>query len=257
LLHVFGPTTLYGDQPTEPTGILRAADGFFYGVANGGGSDTNGAIFRADASGNVTTIHSFNNYASDGSDPETNFSLGRDGFFYGSTSQGGLPINSSARSGVTYRADTTGHVWVLHTFNGADGFRPAGTPILGIPGKVVYATATFNTATQHGTTVAIAPAKAMPIAQLSFSPNPVVAGESSAATLKLRKAAPAGGRIVQLFATNSLAVPPAIRVPEGALTATFTVTTNPADINLKATVTASIRSVGLSSPLAITANSQP
>ena len=77
------------------------------------------------------------------------------------------------------------------------------------------------------------------------------------ATLTLQTAAPVGGRIVQLFATNSLAVPPAIRVPEGESTANFTVTTNPVDINLKATVTASIRSVGLSSPLVVTANSRP
>ncbi|MBA3542964.1 MAG: hypothetical protein H0T83_00750, partial [Chthoniobacterales bacterium] len=51
LLHVFGPKTLNGAEPTEPNGIVQAVDGLFYGVANGGGLDSEGAIFRADASG--------------------------------------------------------------------------------------------------------------------------------------------------------------------------------------------------------------
>ena len=81
VLHIFGPKTLYGDEPTQQNGVLQAADGFFYGVANSGGLDSQGAIFRADATGNVATIHSFNDYATDGSDPKTNFVLARDGFF--------------------------------------------------------------------------------------------------------------------------------------------------------------------------------
>jgi hypothetical protein len=84
----------------------------------------------------------------------------------------------------------------------------------------------------------------------------VVRARTRAVVVTLRTPAPAGGRVVQIFATNSLAVPAAVRVLEGESTATFTVTTNPVNIDVHATVTAYIRALGLSSPLAISANSQ-
>ena len=248
LLHVFGPTRLYGAQPTQPNGVVQAADGFFYGASNGGGGFSSGAVFKADSQGNVTTLHSFNNYGSDGSDPETNFSLGRDGFFYGTAKQGGLPIDSN-RTGVVYRADTSGHVWVLHTFTGDDGAGPASTPILGLPGKTIYVTATFEGAFGRGVTGSFASLATVPIANLVFSPNPVLSGQSTTATLTLRQPAPAQGQVVSLFATNSQNVPPSVIVPAGQNSLTFTINTTPIGVRFEATVTASIGSLGLSAPL--------
>lgn len=76
VLHTFGPRTLNGDEPTNPNGILQGPDGLFYGVANAGGLSSEGAIFRADASGTLTTIHSFSSLAADGAG-----SAGRRWFF--------------------------------------------------------------------------------------------------------------------------------------------------------------------------------
>jgi uncharacterized repeat protein (TIGR03803 family) len=248
LLHVFGPTTLYGVQPMQPNGIVQAADGFFYGSANGGGGFSSGAIFRADSQGHVSTLHSFNDFGSDGSDPETNLSLGRDGFFYGTAKMGGLPIDSS-RTGVVYRADTAGHVWVLHTFMGDDGAGPASTPILGLPGKTIYVTATFSGQFGRGVTGSFASSATVPISNLVFSPNPVKSGQPTTATLTLRQPAPPQGQVVNLFASNSQNVPPSVTVPAGQNSVTFTINTTPIGVRFEATVTASIGSLGLSSPL--------
>ena len=61
VLHSFsGPE---GETPAAP--LVQSADGFFYGVAAHGGDftvlppDGGGTVFRMDASGNVTTLHTF------------------------------------------------------------------------------------------------------------------------------------------------------------------------------------------------------
>jgi hypothetical protein len=111
----------------------KARCGLFYGAANQDETFGDGARFGADAQGNLRTIHSFSDLAQDGADPEANFTLGPDGFFYGTASHGGMP--SPNRSGVVYCADTRGRVWVLHTFMGSDGALVAavsvGTPCQG------------------------------------------------------------------------------------------------------------------------------
>lgn len=251
VLHVFGPKTLNGAEPTEPNGVVQAADGFFYGVANGGGLFSEGAIFRADASGSVTTIHSFNDFASDGADPESNFLLAPDGFFYGTASQGGLPVSSFNRTGVVYRADTAGHVWVLHTFVGTDGSNPVATPVLDSRGRTLFTTAIFQGPLNHGVTVSVALRPNLPISGLVFNPNPVKGGQSTTATLTLARPAPAAGQVVKLFATSPLSVPAMVTVPAGQTSVTFTVGTQPISVSFDDTVTASIGGVGLSSPLTL------
>jgi uncharacterized repeat protein (TIGR03803 family) len=251
LLHVFGPRTLNGDQPTEPNGIVLARDGRFYGTANGGGNASNGAIFRADTQGNVTTVHSFNAFATDGADPESNFTLGRDGFFYGTASDGGLPISDPGREGVVYRADTRGDVWVLHTFSFENGFSPSGRPALTQRGDGVLAAAIFGGPSNDGVTVKVDLRRATPIRSLRFTPSTVTGGQTATATLTLAAPAPVGGQVVSLFASVSPGVPASVTVPPGQTTASFTVRTDPTSVPFTATVTASIGTLGLSAPLAV------
>ena len=257
LLHVFGPTTLNGDEPMQPNGIVQHADGFFYGTADEGGSGANGAIFRADKQGNIETIHSFNVYAADGGDPESNFLLAADGFFYGTASTGGLPVDDFNRAGVVFRADTAGHVWVLHTFTGFDGFSPQATPVLGTPGRTVFATTIFEGPQRHGVTVSMGLARTTPIRGLRLDPPTVVGGQSAQATLQLRSPAPAGGLVVQLFTPNSLLMPQSVTVPEGQSTARFMVRATPTTVDYEATVMAYLRDIGMSSPLQVLASPQP
>lgn len=154
LLHVF---TQY-PEPAEPNGVLQAPDGFFYGTSNGGGIDLEGTIFRANASGKIKVLHEFRHTGLTGNDPESNFFLADDGFFYGTTAKGGRPFEDPEREGTVYRADTKGHVKLLHTFSTQDGMTPAAPPVRDAETGDLYATAIRGGADFDGTTVRI-PAK--------------------------------------------------------------------------------------------------
>jgi uncharacterized repeat protein (TIGR03803 family) len=112
VLHSFsGPE---GETPAAP--LVQGADGFFYGVAAHGGDvtvspDGLGTAFRVDASGTVTTLHTFT--GPDGAVPRS-LILGRDGFFYGTTTYGGSGFQPG--NGTIFRMDAAGRVTVLYLF---------------------------------------------------------------------------------------------------------------------------------------------
>ena len=117
VLHSFsGPE---GETPAAP--LVQGADGFFYGVAAHGGDfsvlppDGSGTVFRMDASGAITTLHTFR--GPEGAWPKS-LIQGRDGFFYGTATYGGQPSISNLNPGVgtIFRMDATGVVTVLHVF---------------------------------------------------------------------------------------------------------------------------------------------
>jgi len=117
VLHSFsGPD---GETPAAP--LIQGADGFFYGVAAHGGDftvlppDGGGTVFRTDASGTVTTLHTFQ--GPEGAWPES-LIQGRDGFFYGTATLGGQPSISPLNPGLgtIFRMDATGAVTVLYVF---------------------------------------------------------------------------------------------------------------------------------------------
>src|SRR6185436_18084642 len=60
-------------------GVIQAADGTFYGTTLSGGANDSGVIYRLDAAGTLTTLHSFS------LDAVTNAGLiqAADGSFYG------------------------------------------------------------------------------------------------------------------------------------------------------------------------------
>jgi uncharacterized repeat protein (TIGR03803 family) len=117
VLHSFGGPD--GETPAAP--LVQGADGFVYGVAAHGGDftvlppDGGGTIFRLDASGTVTTLHTFK--GPEGAHPNS-LIQGRDGFFYGTATLGGQPSISNLNPGLgtIFRMDATGVVTVLHVF---------------------------------------------------------------------------------------------------------------------------------------------
>jgi len=151
LLHVF---TQY-PEPAQPNGVLQAADGFFYGTSNGGGMDLEGTIFRAGTDGTITVLHNFTNSGLTGNDPESNFILADDGFFYGTTAKGGVPFNDPDRSGTVYRADTQGTVKLLHTFTIDDGMTATAPPARDPETGDLYATAIRGGDHSFGTVIRI------------------------------------------------------------------------------------------------------
>jgi uncharacterized repeat protein (TIGR03803 family) len=117
VLHSFsGPD---GETPAAP--LVQGADGFFYGVAAHGGDftvlspDGGGTAFRVDASGTITTLHTFR--GPEGAWPKS-LIQGRDGFFYGTATLGGQTSISTLNPGVgtIFRMDAAGVVTVLYVF---------------------------------------------------------------------------------------------------------------------------------------------
>lgn len=96
------------------------------------------------------------------------------------------------------------------------------------------------------------------LSSLLFNPASVVGGTSSTGIVTLTAAAPVGGALVSLL-DNSLAasVPASVTVPQGATTATFSVSTTPVGADTTATVTGSYNGVSRAGLLTITATAPP
>jgi len=78
-----------GFDPLE--GLVQGRDGNFYGTTEEGGANGKGTIFKITPSGSLTTLYSFcaQSGCTDGSSPFGWLVQGRDGNFYGTTSEGG------------------------------------------------------------------------------------------------------------------------------------------------------------------------
>ena len=68
--------------------MRSAADGSLHGTTRDGGSSGPGTVFRLDAAGTLTTLHSFSG-VTDGAAPWAPLVQAADGSFYGTTSAGG------------------------------------------------------------------------------------------------------------------------------------------------------------------------
>jgi len=91
--------TGYDDGAHPRSGLIQASDGYFYGTAGFGGHDSvGGTIFKMDATGSITVLHSFS--GADGSNPLSSVLQAKDGNLYGTAQSGGA--NSV---GVFYRLE--------------------------------------------------------------------------------------------------------------------------------------------------------
>jgi uncharacterized repeat protein (TIGR03803 family) len=117
----------------EPTSLIQAVDGDFYGTTVYGGDSTScpnrcGTIFRITPSGTLTTLHSF--HRKDGAYPNPPMQA-TDGDFYGTTSSGGANNNSSCRydCGTIFKITPGGELTTLYNFceqsGCTDGIAPA------------------------------------------------------------------------------------------------------------------------------------
>jgi uncharacterized repeat protein (TIGR03803 family) len=123
------PTTLYSftdsNDGANPTGITVDAAGNLYGVAQGGGVNDEGCIWKLPkGSSTVTTLYSFTGEA-DGDTPIA-ITIDASGNLYGTTEDGGTDSDGSvwelAKGGST--------VTTLYSFtNGTDGDNPYGITI--------------------------------------------------------------------------------------------------------------------------------
>ncbi len=97
-------------------GLIQASDGSFYGTTYYGGASGCGTVFKVDAAGTVTTVHSFT--CSDGAFPRGGLIQTSDGSFYGTTTYGPTGF------GTVFKMDAAGMVTTLHAFSLEDGAYP-------------------------------------------------------------------------------------------------------------------------------------
>jgi uncharacterized repeat protein (TIGR03803 family) len=122
-------TTVYsftgGDDGANPNGLLRVANGSFYGTTQNGGTNFAGTVFQMTAGGAVTDLYSFTG-GDDGATPFAALAQGPDGNFYGTTFQGGTYDN-----GTVFRMTPSGVLASLLSFNVANGDLPYAGLVLG------------------------------------------------------------------------------------------------------------------------------
>jgi len=250
LLHSLSP--FWPGEGSEPKGgVIQAGDGMLYGTTELGGYG--GEIFRLDAAGGFGVIHRFDAYASDGWKPVSGLIEARDGFLYGTAPIGGQPV-AGIRYGVVYRADGTGAVTVLHTFTGPDGSRPQAALVQSADGGL-YGSTVVGGAFGLGVLFRIdttAPAPLPTLTALTLSPSGVVGGKTSTGTIRLGGAAPAGGAVVTMTRSDSVAsVPPNVTIPAGASSATFVISTTRVKRTKTVTITASYNGDSVSATLTV------
>jgi uncharacterized repeat protein (TIGR03803 family) len=127
-------------------GLVQGCDGYFYGTTSGGGN-TNlnsgfglGMVFKLTTDGILTGLYSFSG-TNDGEFPVAGLVQGSDGYFYGTTGQGG-----TNNYGTVFKINTNGALTSLYSFTGnSDGKNPGGGLVQGRDGC-------FYGATQDGGT---------------------------------------------------------------------------------------------------------
>jgi uncharacterized repeat protein (TIGR03803 family) len=132
------------DGGSPQAGVIRDSAGNLYGTTSVGGPWNFGVVYKVDATGHETVLHSFAGGA-DGENPDSGVIRDPAGNFYGTTYLGGV-----SNWGVLYRLSASGHETILHTFTGgADGSYPEAGVILDSSGNV-YGTTSSGGGTSDG-----------------------------------------------------------------------------------------------------------
>lgn len=110
------------DGTNPRAGLVSDNSGNLYGTTENGGAFGFGTIFKIDAGGSETVLHSFAGGSTDGADPKAGLILDPDGNLYGTTFTGG-----SGGYGTVFELDTTNTETILYNFTGnSDGGNPFG-----------------------------------------------------------------------------------------------------------------------------------
>src|SRR6266496_3673460 len=86
-LHSFSGSPGEGANPVA--GLVQGSDGNFYSTTALGGTHLRGTVFNIDATGSLTTLHSFSGSPDEGAIPFAGLAQGTDGNLYGTTALGG------------------------------------------------------------------------------------------------------------------------------------------------------------------------
>ena len=141
---------------SSPLGLIQAADGNFYGIANGGGANGVGTVFKITTAGSLTTLYSFctQSLCTDGEYPRP-LVQATDGNFYGTTNGGG-----AYEGGTVFKITPSGTLVTLYSFgsqpNGTDGASPQAGLVQATDGNF-YGTTQYGGTDGEGTVFKITP----------------------------------------------------------------------------------------------------
>jgi len=154
-LYVFCSQINCNDGITPFGGLVKGANGNFYGTTNGGGTNFSGTIFEITPAGVLTTFYNFcsQNNCADGEFPYAGLVLGANGNFYGTTTFGG-----AHGAGTIFGITPAGILTTLYNFcsqsNCSDGEFVL-SPLLQAANGKLYGTTTQGGAQGAGTVFAI------------------------------------------------------------------------------------------------------
>jgi uncharacterized repeat protein (TIGR03803 family) len=137
---------LQGEEPQG--GLIRDAQGNFYGTTYYGGAGGFGSVFKIDATGKETLLYSFTGQA-DGAWPSAGLVLDTAGNLYGTTyERGSSSCNSGGGCGTLFEITSSGTFSVVHTFMGepSDGNGPTATLLRDAAGNLYGTTVGGGTA---------------------------------------------------------------------------------------------------------------
>lgn len=100
-------------------GLVEGPDGDFYGTAKFGGPDGEGVFYKISPTGTYTTLATLDQADGHPYRPQEGFTLGQDGYFYGTTTGGG-PRNG----GTVVRMNAAGEYTVVAAFDGNPDMQP-------------------------------------------------------------------------------------------------------------------------------------
>jgi uncharacterized repeat protein (TIGR03803 family) len=160
------------DGASPQAGLIQGNDGFFYSTTQSGGmpatGDPAGTVFKINSNGALTNLYSFNvdfPGGNAGSFPVAGLVQGNDGFFYGTTLEGGTYAFSGAGTngyGTVFKISTNGTLNSLYAFSGgADGANPAAGLAQGKDG-FLYGTTQSGGTGNSGTVFKINPSATTP-----------------------------------------------------------------------------------------------
>lgn len=134
-------SAIYTFSGSQPSPLIQASDGNFYGTSSTGGSTSLGYVFRLTPSGTMTVLYNFTGNT-DGGTPMASLIEGNDGNLYGTNTTGG-----GLGKGVLFRLTLGGSLTVLHNFATGDG-TSAGALIQNNAGDIFGAATTGGSANQ-------------------------------------------------------------------------------------------------------------
>jgi uncharacterized repeat protein (TIGR03803 family) len=133
VLHAFAADGSDGQYPEH--GVVADAAGDLYGVTAFGGASGQGTVFKIDAAGNFSSLHSFTGGA-EGGFLYGGLAIDKDGNLYGSTTDGG-----ASNAGTVFELSAAGTLTTLYSFaGGSDVGGPQGD--MRLFGKSLDSTAT-------------------------------------------------------------------------------------------------------------------